>query len=753
MDPGGHAVTGAALKRPMLTRYSWRQLRRTGAAALALALASVEAGATPCTPPPIDLPDASGPEYWSSQEKWVWAMTQVGEIADFNARYGECEALDPKQDDRRWNDPNKPRLLTERFLLDIFSRSEFVAALPPRGLRVVGARFASGLDLAGIDLTRQVWLESSRFEGPLRLVGASFERTLSFVGSVFRGSFNLRNVRIGQDLLLNDATFKSRALLVGAQAEGSLFADRSNFQAELNLERLNLGQLLLLRDATFEGNVRLYGAEIAGALEVDRSTFQAGLNMEGLELGGALLLRDATLMGDARLYHARIRALESDRSTFHAGLDMEGLEAEKTLSMQSATFKGNVTLLGAQIGGPILADHSAFQAELNMARLDLRLPLMLRNGTFGSEVRLYDAGVGALVAYGSTFLGGTDMRGLKVEHAIDLRDATFAGNLSLDGAQISGDLDVEDSTFQADVSMTSAVIRKSLWLGRADFSGNVVLYGAAIGGDVDMRYATFAGLVDATGTAIAGELSLGSSPGSSTGRPPWRKDAGLVLRNAHVGAIQDLPDSDSMDSHLNAWPARGKLELDGFSYERLGGWVAPSASADDSGMIRRPSSWYIDWLARDTSYTPHPYQQLATLFREVGANGKANDILYAGRERERSETSGLGWLGLSLLKWTIGYGIGFGYFLVLWWVIGLTLVGAIILWTNQTTVKKTKRFDWCVWASFDWMLPLIELDRAHTDFICNQPRWRLNWFYFQAITGYVLAAFIGAGVAGLTQGV
>ena len=54
-------------------------------------------------------------------------------------------------------------------------------------------------------------------------------------------------------------------------------------------------------------------------------------------------------------------------------------------------------------------------------------------------------------------------------------------------------------------------------------------------------------------------------------------------------------------------------------------------------MMSRPVSWYVDWLGRDASFSPQPYRQLAGVFREAGADDKANEILYALREREREE--------------------------------------------------------------------------------------------------------------------
>jgi hypothetical protein len=51
--------------------------------------------------------------------------------------------------------------------------------------------------------------------------------------------------------------------------------------------------------------------------------------------------------------------------------------------------------------------------------------------------------------------------------------------------------------------------------------------------------------------------------------PKWIDSARFVLRNAHIGALNDGGDW-TLDTEV-AWPERGKLELDGLSYSRLGG--------------------------------------------------------------------------------------------------------------------------------------------------------------------------------------
>ena len=115
-----------------------------------------------------------------------------------------------------------------------------------------------------------------------------------------------------------------------------------------------------------------------------------------------------------------------------------------------------------------------------------------------------------------------------------------------------------------------------------------------------------------------GELRLGSDKHPAT---QWQKGAKLILRNAQVGALQDLPE---------AWPDH--LELDGFTYQRLGGFAATG----ENDRATRPVSWLKKWLQKQESYSPQPYEQLASVLRKAGYMSMARDILYLARERERS---------------------------------------------------------------------------------------------------------------------
>jgi hypothetical protein len=102
------------------------------------------------------------------------------------------------------------------------------------------------------------------------------------------------------------------------------------------------------------------------------------------------------------------------------------------------------------------------------------------------------------------------------------------------------------------------------------------------------------------------------------------------------------------------------------------------------------------------------------------------------------------------LKYTIGYGLGTKYFRVLWCFIAFAFIGFLVL---LISIEKS---NWdlfkMAWASFDQVLPIVNLDQGHEAWIkLNCSNWAISYFYIQKIVGYVLGGFLGAGLAGLTQ--
>ena len=531
-----------------------------------------------------------------------------------------------------------------------------------------------------------------------------------------------------KDILLREA-YRSAIPITGVRIIGAWFRE------PVDLAHVRLDRQLWLRQCRFEREVNLRDLRVDGWLSFGDSAFVvdpekdlASLDLSFARINGWLAIDGALVAGN---------------------LDMESLEVKQHLTIRSsARFQANfkdVNLSRAKVDGQLDLTGAHVAGTLHMGSLEVKQNLRISSGSKFQDVYLAGAKVdGELTMVGATFEGGLDMKFLTVGRYLVLHFANCIGEVSLAFAKV---------------------------------------------GFINLGGSSFSAPVDATGLTVEGELTL-------IPPPTWADKARFVLRNAHVGALNDGRGTN------NPWPEEGKLVLDGFSYSRLGGFTEVSP---------RQVRWYIhDWLARDTSYTPQPYHQLAGVLRAHGDPSAANTVLYAARERERTEAwkgikagtiakrveAWLRWLGLSLLNRTIGYGLGGRYFRVLIWVVAFTLIGGAVLWysgadkvrpataaeqSSRLALAERKRADeaqpitqehalpdpkpgaaqanpelrkgvgWCLWASLDWMLPFIELDKAYTQSIAKLQGGPFYWLYVQALAGYVLAGFLAAGLAGLTQ--
>jgi hypothetical protein len=501
----------------------------------------------------------------------------------------------------------------------------------------------------------------------------------------------------------------------------------ARFEEVFALEHARLGHMLWLDCTRFEQEVQLSGLNSTNTLSLEGSYFARTLKLSGAQIEGRLVLRGARCTGL---------------------LDMEGLKVEASLFMdtvgsQTAQF-AKVVLRSAQIGGELVLRGARCTGPLDMNGLKVEASLLMdtvdsQTAQF-AEVVLRSARIGRqLVLDGTRCTGLLDMEGLKVETDLFMRTqgsqtAQFA-EVVLRGAQIGGQLSLRGACCIGLLDMEGLKVERDLFIHTqsnqmAQFA-EVNLPWARVGGQFVLRGARCTGPFNLTGASIQGEFHLGES---DEVMPRWKEDARLILRNATVGAIQCPPG-------LDAWPA---LELGGFTYKQLGGF---SPGDHTTEMATRPPAWFVQWLEKDRTFSPQPYHQLANVLRSMGHIETADAVLYTGKERERRAAGWWKWGGMSLLKWTIGYGYGYRYFYALWWVVGITLIGALILGTTLQGPDFTliRRLAY----SFDLLLPIVELDKRHSlEGIDGWPRY---YFYVHELLGYVLGSFIVAGLAGLTK--
>jgi len=215
----------------------------------------------------------------------------------------------------------------------------------------------------------------------------------------------------------------------------------------------------------------------------------------------------------------------------------------------------------------------------------------------------------------------------------------------------------------------------------------------------------------------------------------WAPEADLKLSDARIGILTNVPDD---------WPAIGHLHLGGFTFARL------------RGAARRTEEWDA-WFRRDTIYNPSPYQQLAAIYATTGDNDSADEIRYASRVREHEGQKGLNWLWSAFLRWVAGFGIGLYPFRVVYWILVISFLGGLYLWSAVERRQKAGHGAfWCWGAALARLLPIIEINKEFTDYF-DEPGQReklrgLPNIVFSAISvlGWFLAAILIAAVSGLT---
>ena len=91
---------------------------------------------------------------------------------------------------------------------------------------------------------------------------------------------------------------------------------------------------------------------------------------------------------------------------------------------------------------------------------------------------------------------------------------------------------------------------------------------------------------------------------------------------------------------------------------------------------------------------------------------------------------------------------------MLWWALGLFLLGWTVLLVSKTA--RTKGLIWSAGASLDRLLPILELNPEFKDFFNDPDRkrlrgWQLIVFAVIGALGWLLSLFLVGALTGLTQ--
>ncbi len=482
---------------------------------------------------------------------------------------------------------------------------------------------------------------------------------------------------------------------------------------------------------------------------LDASRMEKDADLSYLSTTSSISLEDSAFIGGLRLQSARIDVqLNLSGAKCTGLLNMNSLETKGHLFMGKGSQAGaefaEVDLRGAKVGGTLDMTGAKCTGKLSMGSLETTGHLFMRSGAEFAEVDLRSAKVGVqLDMSGAKCTGLLNMNSLETKkHLFMGRGAEFA-EVDLRSAKVGGVLDmggqsgIVGARCTGKLNMGAVEVSGSVYMRRgAVFESEVSFVFAQIGGRFDISGAQFA-FLDMTETCVRGEFRLGSR---TEAKPTWPSESRLVLRNTAVSTVQT--------AGLDAFPK--DLDLAGFTYSRLEGL---GITGDEPQNINWKST-FVTLLQRDRNYSPQLYQNLAGVLHTMGHPDKANTILYEGKEHERREMKARGhrakWCGLSLLKWTIGYGYGYRYFFSLVWLAVFIALGAWVV--STTTPGNTWGTIKTLGFSFDMLIPLVKLDESHFRvFSQEMTGWQYYYFFLHKLVGYVLASFVLAGLSGITK--
>ncbi|MCY3876136.1 MAG: hypothetical protein OXF88_17830 [Rhodobacteraceae bacterium] len=679
---------------------------------------------------------------WTETDEWAWKEICEGRTVNFNDRLKEeFNPTDPEHLNK-WSD--KGRMLHRNFLKTILLHEPFQSAIPPWGVHIIGAVFQHDVDLRYGTIDRRLFLEESAFAASVLLGQVTTSATVSFNGSKITGKLGMNTISVGGNLYMRKKAEFKDVDMTGAIVGGLINMTGSTFRGTLGMNGISVGRSLFMGEkADFEDVVDMTGAIVGEQIDMNGSTFRGTLGMNGISVGESLFMRKKAEFKDVDMTGAIVGGLiNMTGSTFRGTLGMNGISVGRSLFMgEKADFEDVVDMTGAIVGEQIDMNGSTFRGTLGMNGISVGESLFMRKKAEFKDVDMTGAIVGGQLGMtGSTFRGTLGMEAISVGRNLFMHKKAEFEDVNMTGANVGGQISMTGSTFRGTLDMDAISVGESLFMrGQAEFK-DVSVISSRIDANLDARSAIL-GNLDLTGTKIGGELRLGTIGNDVAWKNYNTEDKEpdsprMILQNTNVGALQDTKSS---------WPS--VLELNGFTFERLGGFRA----SEEELPHNRGSDWYIDWLERDQTYSPQPYRQLARILDASGHQSMASDILFASREREFREAwpdEPKKWLGLLMLRMTVGYGHGWRYFWALGWVAFFTVLGTGILRLKEERLDNGKKLGF--WYSLDMLLPIVRLREKHYEADLSN-EWVRYYFFGHKVVGYVLVFFVLAGMTGLTE--
>jgi hypothetical protein len=525
-----------------------------------------------------------------------------------------------------------------------------------RGVRLVGGRIQGTVDLSWSEVAQPLSLVECYLDDPFRAEYARW-KALALTGSRL-GSLDLSRARLEGGLFLDQGfSATGEVRLLGAEVGGQLScrgATLSNAGGDaLNADRATInGGVLLDLGFSATGEVRLLGAEVGGQLSCRGATLsnddRYALSADGATIkGGVFLDQGFSAVGEVRLVGAEVGSQLSCRGATLSNAGGGALSADRATVKgevfldQGFSATGEVRLLGAEVSG-----------QLNC-----------RGAT------LSNTGGDALSADGATVKGGVFLdQGFAAVGVVRLLGAVVGGQLSCRGATLSNNdgyaLNADGATVKGDVVLDQGF----------SATGEIRLPGAEVGGQLNCRGATLSNdggyPLNAEGATVKGGVFLDQGFSATGEICLFGADVGVLLwDDEHADGILDLREATARQL-ADRWAQLIKMgaRLSGFRYESF------VEGTDDSLGLR------LAWVRSSPDYSPHPYTQLAAVYRGSGHDDRARKVLIAREvdRRNRSQASPVSKAKSLFLGATMAHGYHPARAVVV--LILLWLSGVALLW-------------------------------------------------------------------------
>ena len=628
------------------------------------------------------------------------------------------------------NDPNnasvweKDRTIRSSIVSWLCSDRDALAYNDSLRIAVRHARFIDKIDLSGTSLGFSLSLLRCAIPEGISLPEARL-RKLDLTGSVC-GNLIAWGLTVESNLFLRYG-FRSHGpvVLAGASIRGDVecigahlgeptsspvppqkFAPNVIFWAD----RINVGGQILLSKMNAVGIVSLADATITSRLECIDASVSIGLIMRDTQL------RSANFRGCKCPYLVADRVVVKGSFFLRRGF-------------QSV---GSVVLLNSSITGDLDCNGSFFGSET--PEKEIRAIAERQFGKLPEAVLTFN---GSTIG-GYVFLS----KGFRAFGRVNLNGVTIGANLFCNGGQF---FNAGKQALSCQFSHVKGAVLFSAESGKPfQTDGEVQFVGTNIAGGLSFTGAEFRGPA-ANGVKLQNAKIGGTLQWTKVAVAP---NTELNLSHLKVGQLEDDEPS---------WPAKGKLVLDGFSYDAI---------ANVPLDTRRRKVWlksHLQYLERQSpdGFTLQPHRQLADILRKSGYEDNARDVLIDMHKarREQGGFSKFGWIWSWILQGTIGF--GYRSHRTLLWALALVLLGAFLfnagyqaghLVPPKPETKTVSQFN-ALGYSLDSFLPIINLHQEElwVPTGVGAGRWIQYYYWFHICLGWALITLGVAGFTGLVR--